>query len=112
MSALTEDQMIRKAYLMTLQPGRQAEYQQRHNPIWPELEEVLRDNGVWTYSIFLNRENDQLFAYVEVESEELWQEIAQTEVCQKWWAHMKGLMLTNEDNSPVTTVIYEVFHLD
>ena len=112
MSALTEDQMIRKAYLMTLQPGRQAEYQQRHNPIWPELEEVLRDHGVWTYSIFLNRENDQLFAYAEIESEELWQQIAQTEVCQKWWADMKDLMLTNEDNSPVITVIDEVFHLE
>ena len=104
--------MIRKAYIMTLRPGCEVEYERRHNPIWPELETVLKDHGVWTYSIFLNRENDQLFAYAEIESEETWQEIAQTEICQKWWAHIKELMLTNDDNSPVVLDLNEVFHID
>ncbi len=104
--------MIRKGFVMTLRAGQQAEYERRHNPIWPELEEALRDNGVWNYSIFLNRTNDQLFAYAEVESEEHWQEIAQTEICQQWWAQMKDLMLTNDDNSPTVANLDEVFHLD
>jgi L-rhamnose mutarotase len=104
--------MIRKAFLMTLKPGQQAEYERRHNPIWPELEELMKDKGVWTYSIFLNRETDQLFAYAEVESEEHWQDIAETELCQKWWAHMKELTLTNHDNSPSATNLDEVFHID
>jgi L-rhamnose mutarotase len=104
--------MIRKAFLMTLKHGQQAEYARRHNPIWPELEELLKDRGVWTYSIFLNRETDQLFAYAEVESEEHWRQIAQTETCQKWWAHMKELMLTNDDNSPSSVDLDEVFHID
>jgi len=104
--------MIRKAFLMTLRPGCQGEYERRHNPIWPELEEVLKDHGVWTYSIFLNRETDQVFACAEIEYEEGWQQIAQTEVCQRWWAEMKDLMLTNEDNSPATINMHEVFHLD
>src|SRR4051812_26204257 len=103
--------MIRKAFVMTLRAGNQAEYERRHNPIWPELEEVFKDHGVFAYSISLNRETDQLFAYAEVESEERWQQIAQTEVCQKWWAHMKELMLTNDDNSPIATSLDEVFHL-
>ena len=104
--------MIRKAFLMTLKPGQQAEYERRHNPIWPELEEMLKDRGVWSYSIFLNRETDQLFAYAEVESEECWQEIARTEICQKWWRHMKELMLTHIDDSPLTVALDEVFHID
>jgi L-rhamnose mutarotase len=104
--------MIRKAYLMTLRPGQQQEYERRHNPIWPELEELLRDYGVWGYSIYLNRDTDQLFAYVEVESEERWQQIAQTEVCQKWWAEMKALTFSHDDNSPVIINLDEVFHLD
>jgi|SRR6185503_9775836 len=104
--------MIRKAFLMTLKPGQQAEYERRHNPIWPELEEMLKDRGIWSYSIFLNRETDQLFAYAEVESEESWQEIARTEICQKWWRHMKELMLTNIDDSPLTVALDEVFHID
>jgi len=104
--------MIRKAFLMTLIPGNQAEYERRHNPIWTELQEVLNSHGVRNYSIFLDRENDRLFAYAEIESEDLWLEIAQTEVCQRWWAHMKELMLTNQDNSPVAIHLDEVFHLD
>jgi L-rhamnose mutarotase len=104
--------MIRKAFLMTLKTGHQAEYERRHNPIWPDLEELLKDHGVWSYSIFLNRETDQLFAYVEIESEERWQQIAKTEICQKWWGHMKELMLTNSDDSPLTVALDEVFHID
>ena len=104
--------MIRKAFMMTLRPGNQSEYEQRHNPIWPGLEELLRDHGVWTYSIFLDRETDRLFAYVEFESEEHWQKVAETETCREWWAQMSELMLTNDDQSPATTHLAEVFHLD
>ena len=97
---------------MTLKPGNQAEYERRHNPIWPELQEVLRRHGVRNYSIFLDRSADRLFAYAEIESEELWRQIGQTEVCQRWWAWMKDLMLSNDDNSPVVINLDEVFHLD
>lgn len=104
--------MIRKAFMMALNPGCEVEYERRHNPIWPELEQVLKDHGVSNYSIFLDRNNLQMFAYAEIESEERWLRIAQTEVCQRWWAHMKDLMLTNEDNSPQSEELDEVFHLD
>jgi L-rhamnose mutarotase len=104
--------MIRKSFLMTLKPGCEVEYERRHNPIWPELEAVLKDHGVSNYSIFLDRNNNrQLFAYAEIESEERWQLIAHTDVCRRWWSHMKDLMLTNEDNSPQAAELEEVFHL-
>lgn len=103
---------ILKAFLMTLKPGQQDEYEKRHNPIWPELQAVLKEHGVCNYSIFLNRGTDQLFAYLEIESEVSWQQIAQTEVCRRWWAYMKDLMLTNPDNQPVTIALDKVFHLD
>lgn len=104
--------MRRKAFVMTLKPGCQQEYQQRHNPIWPELQEVLKSHGVHNYSIFLDRDTDRLFAYVEIESEALWRQIAQTPACRRWWDHMKELMLTNHDNSPTAIELDEVFHLD
>ena len=104
--------MIRKAFLMTLKPDCQEEYERRHIPIWPELEAIMKDHGVSNYSIFLDRITDRLFAYAEIASEERWQQIAQTEVCQRWWAHMKDLMLTNPDNSPLASELDEVFHLN
>jgi L-rhamnose mutarotase len=105
--------MVRKAFTMTLKPGMWIEYEQRHNPIWPELQQVLKDHGVHNYSIFFDRSsNRRLFAYAEIESEDKWRAIAGTEVCQRWWAHMKDLMLTHDDNSPVTSDLEEVFHID
>ncbi len=104
--------MIRKAFVMQLWPGRRGEYERRHNPIWPELEEVLRAHGVRNYSIFHEAGTGRLFAYAEVESEELWQRIAETEACRRWWAYMKELMLTNPDDSPASENLDEVFHLD
>src|SRR5689334_22043023 len=103
--------MIRKAFLMMLKPGSQTEYERRHRSIWPELESILKQHGVHNYSIFLDRTTDRLFAYAEIESEEQWQGIAQTEICRRWWAHMSELMLTNADNSPLTVELDEVFHI-
>ena len=56
---------IRKAFVMSVNPGAEGEYESRHRPIWPELEKTLLNHGVRTYSIFLHPETRQLFAYVE-----------------------------------------------
>jgi L-rhamnose mutarotase len=104
--------MIRKAFVMTLRSGQQEEYERRHNPIWPELQATLKQHRVQQYSIFLHRQTDQLFAYLECESEALWQQIANTEVCRRWWSYMKELMETNADNSPVAIHLEEVFYME
>lgn len=87
------------------------EYKKRHQPIWAELKAILKNHGVYNYSIFLNEETCLLFAYVELESEEKWNEIAETSVCQEWWKSMAPLMETNADNSPVSIELLEIFHL-
>ncbi|MBN1674957.1 MAG: L-rhamnose mutarotase [Kiritimatiellae bacterium] len=104
--------MIRKAFMMKVNPDRHAEYERRHNPIWPELEAVLKTHGVHNYSIFLDPATSRLFAYVEIEDESRWAAIAETEPCAKWWAYMKDVMPANPDNSPVAKDLREVFHLD
>ena len=103
---------IRKAFAMTIKPGQEAEYERRHQPIWPELEEVLKLHGVHNYSIFLHPQTRQLFAYVEIDDELRWNAIAETEVCKKWWAYMGDIMPSNPDNSPVCLDLPEVFHID
>ena len=103
--------MIRKAFVMSVHPGQEAEYARRHQPIWPELEAVLLAHGVATYSIFLQPETRQLFAYVEFADEAQWAAIAATDVCRRWWAHLRELMPVNPDDSPVARELPEVFHL-
>jgi L-rhamnose mutarotase len=34
---------IRKAFVMQVNPGAEQEYEKRHNPIWPDLEKVLKE---------------------------------------------------------------------
>ena len=103
--------MLRKAFRMSVNAGQEAEYERRHNPIWRELEETLVRHGVQSYTIFLDPETRDLFAYAEIESEERWQAIAQTDVCRRWWRHMRELMPSNPDDSPVSAELREVFHI-
>jgi len=96
---------------MSVNPGQEAEYERRHRPIWKELEDTLIAHGVVTYSIFIDDATQDLFAYAEIESEERWAAIATTDVCRRWWAHMREIMPSNPDNSPVSRPLPEVFHL-
>jgi L-rhamnose mutarotase len=97
---------------MSVHPGREDEYERRHNPIWDELRRTLLDHGVRDYSIFLDHETGDLFAYAEVESLERWRAIASTEVCRRWWRSMRELMPANADDSPVSRELQQVFHID
>ena len=110
-SQALENRVIRRAFRMAVTPGRETEYVRRHQPIWPDLEATLLAYGVRTYSIFLDSATSTLFAYVEFDSVERWEAVARTDVCQRWWAHMRELMPCNPDNSPVTTPLAEVFHI-
>lgn len=104
--------MKRLALIMYVYPEKIEEYIKKHEQLWPEMQEALKEHGAANYSIFLERETSRLFAYLEIESEERWQQMAYTSINQKWWEAMAPLMETNEDNSPVTTPLEEVFHLE
>jgi L-rhamnose mutarotase len=103
--------MIRKAFRMSVDRGREEEYARRHQPIWKELEDTLIDHGVRTYSIFLDPQTNDLFGYVEIDSEARWAAVATTDVCRRWWRHMRDIMPANADDSPVSRELREVFHI-
>ncbi|MEJ2195547.1 MAG: L-rhamnose mutarotase [Ignavibacteriaceae bacterium] len=103
---------MRIAFKMKLFEGNVEEYKKRHNPIWLELKEVLISHGVLSYSIFLDKETNDLFGYAEIEDLKKWKEIANTDVCKKWWVYMAPLMEVNPDNSPVSKDLKEVFHIE
>jgi len=96
---------------MKVLPNFAQEYTKRHNPIWPELKEILQSHGVINYNIFLDKETNILFAHAEILNDEKWNSIAETEVCKKWWKYMADIMEIETDNSPVALDLEKVFSL-
>lgn len=57
--------MERYAWKARVLEGQLEEYKRRHDAIWPELAEVLRDAGIRNYTIW--NVGDELFGYYECE---------------------------------------------
>lgn len=97
---------------MQLKPGFEDEYKRRHDEIWPELEQQLKEAGIANYSIFLDPDTLALFAVQELFDDNIADQLPDTEIVKKWWAYMADIMETNPDNSPVAIPLGEVFHID
>lgn len=103
--------MTRVAFKMKLFKGFEEEYQKRHNALWPELEELLKKNGIHDYSIFLDHETNVLFGMLIAEDPKKLDELPSHPVMQRWWKYMADIMESNPDNSPVSIPLKEVFYL-
>ncbi|MDD4778887.1 MAG: L-rhamnose mutarotase [Fermentimonas sp.] len=103
--------MRRVAFKMFLKPGFEEEYEKRHKEIWPELRRLLYDNGIRDYTIYWDKETNYLFAVQKIEGEKSSQEMGTDPIVQKWWDYMADIMEVNEDNSPITIPLMELFYM-
>jgi L-rhamnose mutarotase len=103
--------MTRLGFKMTLFEGKIEEYKKRHDEIWPELVKLLKENGIEDYSIFLDESTYSLFGVLKISNESNMKTLPENEVMKKWWAYMKDIMASNEDNSPISIPLKEVFYL-
>ena len=103
--------MNRIAFKMLLLPGNEAEYQKRHDEIWPELVVLLKEAGISEYSIFLDQETNELFGVLTAADQTLLNSLPAQAIMQKWWAYMSDIMETNPDHSPVSRPLKEIFYL-
>ncbi len=103
--------MVRKAFKMQLNKGAEEEYKKRHDLLWPELEQLLKEAGISEYSIFLDESTNSLFGFLKSSNEQALDDLPASPVMQKWWAFMKDIMDSNPDNSPVSVPLKEVFYL-
>lgn len=104
--------MSRVAFKMKLKKGFEDEYKKRHDEIWPELLLLLREQGIYNYSIFFDKETNILFAVQDVDGTSGSQELGDNPIVIKWWNYMKDIMEVNNDNSPITFPLREVFHFN
>lgn len=103
--------MTKLAFKMKLYKGFEEEYKKRHDALWPELEQLLKNSGISDYSIFLDEETNYLFGVLQVEDAAALTNLPAEPVMQRWWAYMKDIMESNADNSPVSIPLKEVFYM-
>ncbi len=104
--------MIRNAFIMKLKKGYESEYRKRHDEVWSELSEELKMAGISDYSIFLDENTHTLFAIQKLSQNNTADELPHKQIMRKWWEFMADIMETNPDNSPVCTLLIEMFHMD
>ncbi|MEO3828951.1 L-rhamnose mutarotase [Actinomadura sp. B10D3] len=103
----------RVCFLLKVRQDRLEEYKLRHQAVWPDMQNALRETGWHNYSLFL-REDGLLVGYLETDDFEAAQEaMARTEVNARWQAEMAQYFedldgRPDEGMRPLT----EVFHLD
>ena len=96
---------------MKLHQGQEAEYKRRHDALWPELKKILKSTGISNYSIFLDEKTSDLFGVMEIENQEALINLPNNPIMKRWWSYMKDIMDSNEDHSPVSIPLKEVFYL-
>ncbi|MDP9081099.1 MAG: L-rhamnose mutarotase [Bacteroidota bacterium] len=104
--------MEKIAFKMKLKPGFRDEYLKRHNEIWPELQQLLKANGISDYSIFFDEETNILFAVQKLDSSTAALNLSAEPIMRTWWDYMADISEVNPDNSPVVVPLEKVFHLE
>ena len=100
----------RIAFRMNLNPGQAAEYEKRHDEIFPELTKALSDAGVSDYTIWLDPEDNHLFGILTRSDDHTMDKLPDTEIMKRWWKHMADIMETDPNNVPVQVPVKRVFY--
>lgn len=105
--------MERVCFLLKVRPERLAEYKERHQSVWPEMLQALRETGWHNYSIYL-REDGLLVGYFETpDYQKALAGMAQRDVNARWQRDMAPFFESLEGHRPDEGFqrLEEVFYL-
>lgn len=102
--------MTTRAFRMKLKPGTVAEYKRRHDELWPDLGDALREAGIYDYSIFLDEETLHLFAVLKLRADHAIAALPHKPVMQRWWNYMADLMEVEPGNRPREWPLEQMFY--
>lgn len=100
------------AFRMFLTPGQAGEYKRRHDAIWPELSQLLKEAGVSDYSIYLDEPHHVLFAVLRRTPGHTMDALPAHPVMRRWWGYMADIMRSNADGSPVVEPLPCMFRME
>ena len=104
---------MRYCFNLQVRQDRIAEYVERHQAVWPEMQDALRATGWRNYSLFL-RPDGLLIGYVEADDLRAAQAgMAATDVNARWQAEMAPFFVDLDGRPDEGFVLLEeVFHLE
>ena len=104
--------MERILFTMEIFPGTEAEYKRRHDEIWPEMVEALRDSGVANYSLF--RRGTEIIAYAECTPDAVtaFRTAGATDVNRRWATWFQDVISRISDADGNLLRVEEVWHMD
>lgn len=104
--------MERVCFTFEIRPGTEAEYQKRHDEIWPDLVAAIKAAGQSNYSMF--RHGTLIVGYVECEPDAAtaWARIGSTDVNARWQEWFKDIIVPLTDKHGQFKMLDEVWHLD
>lgn len=83
--------MERIGHVWRVKPGKAEEYLQRHETIWPELEQLFHEAGVQSYSIYLWGE--VVFSHMEVSDyDRMVERFNADPIAQRWESEFASLI--------------------
>ena len=89
-------------WVLEVRPSYEEEYKKRHEEVWPEMIQMLKESGVKNYSIF--RHGLILLGYFETDNlKNTISSINQSEINRKWGEYMAPIMkieIDSERNFP------------
>jgi L-rhamnose mutarotase len=106
--------MKRVGFILKVKKHLIDEYKERHENVWPEMQEALRRNGWHNYSLFM-REDGTLFGYIETPDgfQSALDGMDDEEVNERWQEQMAPFFEgTGLHADQMMQELVEVFHLD
>jgi L-rhamnose mutarotase len=102
----------RICFKFEIYPGQEAEYKRRHDEIWPELVEAIKECGIGNYSLF--RRGQEIIAYAECEPDvdTAFGKLSGYEVNARWATWFEDVIVKLADESGNLFRADEVWHVD
>ena len=101
---------MRYAFHLTIRQGMEDEYDRRHGNVWNDMRKMLKDAGIYNYSIF--RDGIHVFGYWECNDLGRTLEfVNSSEVNARWQEYMNDVIITSASER-TSEGMKEVFRLD
>jgi L-rhamnose mutarotase len=98
--------MFKISLLLKLKAGCEAEYEKRHDELWPDLANAMHQAGV---SMVIYKHENDLFLFATASSKEAWDELERDPISIRWEEYMTDVLADDEDGKTIAKILPQMF---